>query len=176
MRIIAFDQARHGGWSVFEYPSGKLVAYGSFAYEQNRYTYPQAIMQIEKLATALVREYKVSALFMEDIQLQFNVQAFKKLAQLQGVLVNFCEKHNLLYGIVTPTQWQNHCKARGRNAKELKNEITEINCTDKKDSKVLSLQFVKDRFHIETDNDNVADAICIGYYVCDVIEIKGKEK
>lgn len=172
MRIIAFDQARHGGWSVFEYPSGKLVAYGSFAYEQNRYTYPQAIMRIEKLAAALVREYDVSALFLEDIQLQFNVNAFKKLAQLQGVLVNFCEKRNLLYGIVTPTQWQNHCKARGRNAKELKSGITKLEHTDKKESKKLSLQFVKDRFHIDTDNDNVADAICIGYYVCDVVKIK----
>ena len=43
-----------------------------------------------------------------------NVQSFKKLAQLQGVLINLFEKNEYLYDFVAPTQWQNYCKARGR--------------------------------------------------------------
>lgn len=176
MKILALDQARNGAWSVFEHPSGELVAFGSFSFDSRKYAYSQAVLQIEALLASLIKRYKVSAVFLEDIQLRANVQAFKKLAQLQGVLVNYCEKNELLYGFIAPSQWQNYCRARGRNAKEIKNNIFKLEHADKKDSKILSMQFVKDRFHIETDNDNVADAICIGYYVCDVIEIKGKER
>lgn len=52
--------------------------------------------------------------------------------------------------------------------------------TGKKESKILSIQFVKDQFGIETTNDNVADSICMGFYVTNIIEIsnpnKGKKK
>lgn len=172
MRILALDQARNGAWSVFEYESGKLVAFGSYSFDSRKYTYSQAVLQIETLLATLVKKYKVSAVFLEDIQLRANVQAFKKLAQLQGVLVNYCEKNDLLYGFIAPSQWQNYCRARGRNAKEIKNKIMQLEHTDKKDSKILSMQFVKEQFHIDTDNDNIADAVCIGFYVCDVVKIK----
>lgn len=174
MRILALDQARNGAWSVFEHESGKLVAFGSYSFDSRKYTYSQAVLQIETLLATLVQKYKVSAVFLEDIQLRANVQAFKKLAQLQGVLVNYCEKNDLLYGFIAPSQWQNYCRARGRNAKEIKNKIMELEHTDKKDSKILSMQFVKDQFCIDTDNDNIADAVCIGFYVCEVVRIDSK--
>ena len=173
MRILALDQARKGAWSVFEYPDGNLIAYGGYEYELTKYTYAQAVLEIEKLVASLIEEYEVSAIFIEDIQLRVNVKAFKKLAQLQGVLVNFCEKNKLLYGYVAPSQWQNYCKARGRSAKELKAKVQVLDDTQRKQSKILSINYVKDRFDIDTDNDNIADAICIGYYVCQTVKIDG---
>lgn len=172
MRILALDQARNGAWSVFNYDTGELVAYSAFEYDLSRYTYAQAIMNIEALVDSLVKEYDISVVFIEDIQLRVNVKAFKKLAQLQGVLINYCEKNNILYGVIAPSQWQNFCCARGRNAKEVKANVVALERSDKKESKILSMQFVKDKFGIETDNDNIADAICIGHFVCETIKIK----
>ena len=112
---------------------------------------------------------------MEDIQLRQNVQSFKRLAQLQGVLVNLCEKTNTSYHLVAPTQWQNYCKARGRTAKEIKSKVTSVEPTTKKTSKILSLQFVQDKLGIETMNDNLSDAICIGWYAVHNIKIGSED-
>lgn len=174
MNILALDQARNGAWAVFDYERGELISCGAFSFDSKKYTYAKAILHIEELVTEIIRTYNISAIFIEDIQLRANVQAFKKLAQLQGVLVNLFEKNEYLYGFIAPTQWQNYCKARGRNSKEAKARIVELEKSGKKESKILSIQFVKDMFGIDTDNDNLADAICIGYYVTKNIEIRHK--
>ena len=75
---------------------------------------------------------------------------------------------------VAPTQWQNYCKARGRTSKEVKEKIKTLENAGKKESKILSIQFVKEKFHIDTDNDNLSDAICIGHYAVNHFEIEGK--
>ena len=176
MNILAVDQARHGAWAVFDYERKVPVDYGTWGFESKDYTFEQAILCIEALIDEVIRTHEVSAVFFEDIQLRRNVQSFKKLAQLQGVLVNLCEKNNYLYSLVAPTQWQNFCKARGRTSKEIKGKVTEAPSTTKKTSKVLSLQFVKDKFEIETENDNLSDALCIGCYVVSNLKIQEGEK
>lgn len=165
MNILAVDQARHGAWAVFDYEKKALLDYGTWGFDNKNYTFEQAILHIEKLICEVIHTHDISAIFFEDIQLRKNVQSFKKLAQLQGVLVNLCEKNEYLYGLVAPTQWQNFCKARGRTTKEIKSKVTEIDSDGKKSSKVLSMQFVRDNFGIETENDNLSDAICIGHFV-----------
>ena len=49
MNILAIDQARHGGWSVYDYETKTLKYYGTFDFSGNQYTYAQAILEIEKL-------------------------------------------------------------------------------------------------------------------------------
>lgn len=174
MNILAIDQARNGAWSVFDYKTGNIISYGTFSFDVKKYTYAKAILHIEQILNAVMRVYDIKFVAIEDIQLRVNVQSFKKLAQLQGVIVNLCERNKLLYGLIAPTQWQNFCKARGRNTTEVKQQIRELENTGKKNSKVLSLQFVKDQFGIETDNDNLADAICLGYYAVNAYELSKK--
>lgn len=171
MNILAVDQARHGAWAVFDYEKTALVDYGTWAFESKNHTFEQAILHIEALINEVIHTHSIDAVFFEDIQLRKNVQSFKKLAQLQGVLVNLCEKNEYLYGLVAPTQWQNFCKARSRTTKEIKFKVKEVESATQKNSKVLSLQFVRGKFGIETDNDNLSDAICIGYYVVNNLEI-----
>lgn len=98
------------------------------------------------------------------------------MAQLQGVLVNLFEKNEYLYGYVAPSQWQNFCKARGRNSREIKSQVLTVDTNGKKESKTLSIQFVKDQFGIETENDNLADAISIGFYVTNIVELEVPSK
>lgn len=81
-----------------------------------------------------------------------------------------------MYDFVAPSQWQNFCRARGRNAKEIKNKITTLEESGIKKSKILSIQAVKDVYGIETENDNLADAVMIGHYVVNKIDIPGSKK
>ena len=165
MKILAIDQARNGAWAVFDYEDQKLCAYGAFSYSSKKFTYAKAILAIENLIDTIIREYGVSAVFIEDIQLRVNAQSFKRLAQLQGVLINLCERNEYLYDFVAPTQWQNYCMARGRNSKEIKDKIKTLEASGKKASKALSIEAVKAIYGIDTENDNLADAILIGHYV-----------
>lgn len=177
MKILAIDQARHGAWSVFDYDSKELFDYGTWAFDSKKYPYEKTILEIESLLDELIKKYKIGAVFLEDIQLRQNVQAFKKLAQLQGVLINYCEKNEFLYWVVAPSQWQNYCNARGRTSKEIKLNVKQTDPNADKMSKILSLQFVKNEFSIETEDDNLSDAICIGYYAVNKVKIlKGEIK
>lgn len=63
---------------------------------------------------------------------------------------------------------QNYCKAK----KEKNHQVIEA-AQGKKSSKMLSINFVKEKFDISTTNDNLADAICIGWYVCNNYQMQG---
>ena len=171
MNILALDQARNGAWSVFDYEKKEVIGHGTFSFDSKKYTYAKATMHIEELVSMLIKAWDIKAVFIEDINLRVNVQAFKRLAQLQGVLVNLFEKNEYLYDYVAPTQWQNFCKARGRNSTEVKKQVLEIQTNGKSESKILSIQFVREQFGIDTNNDNLADALCLGFYVVNEIEL-----
>lgn len=90
--------------------------------------------------------------------------------------MNLFEKNEYLYGYVAPSQWQNFCKVRGRNSKEIKSQVLSVETNGKKESKILSIQFVKDQFGIETENDNLADAVSMGFYVVNIVELEVPSK
>lgn len=90
--------------------------------------------------------------------------------------MNLFEKNEYLYGYVAPSQWQNFCKARGRNSKEIKSQVLSVETNGKKESKILSIQFVKDQFGVETENDNLADAVSMGFYVVNIVELEVPSK
>lgn len=176
MKILAIDQARNGGWAIFDYDTKKLLKSGSYSFPDRKYTFTQAVLGTESFIQELIAKENISAVFFEDIQLRVNVAGFKKLAQLQGVLINLCEKNNYLYYIIAPSTWQGYCGARGRTTKEKKsktpNNKKENNTTQKKkSSKLLSIEYVKNKYGVDTDNDNMSDAICIGTYVVDNVVI-----
>lgn len=155
MKVLAIDQARNGAWSIFDSKTSALLEHGTFSFDVKKYTFPEAVLQIEQLIYSLIKQYKIRYVAIEDIQLRVNAQSFKKLAQLQGVLVNLCEKHKLHYGLVAPTRWQTYCKEY-YTAKDKERKFA--------NTKELSTCYVSDVFALETSNDNLADAICIGQY------------
>ena len=176
MKILSVDQSRTGGWAIFEYETGVLLKFGDFDFPSRKYSFAQAVVQLKTLIKEIIKTEQVSAVFIEDIQLRQNVQAFKNLAWLQGVLVNYFEENQLLYDIIAPSKWQNACGARGRTDKEKKSKILAVNTDGKKSTKVLSITYIHDKYGIDTPNDGIADAICIGDYVINniKIEIKGE--
>lgn len=88
------------------------------------------------------------------------------------------EGMGMYYDTVYPSQWQNYCKARGRTTSEKKKKTDDIeeNKSNVKKSKVLSIEFVKDNYDVVTDNDNIADAICIGNYVVNNVNFREKKE
>lgn len=173
MKILCVDQARNCGWSIFDYDTKSLLKYGVCVFPSDEYDYEQLVVAICECISALMSENGIDAVFAEDIQMQANVSTYKKLAWIQGGMIYAFQEQSFLYDFILPTQWQNYCNARGRTSQEIKMKAKEIANNGKRVSKVLSIQFVKDQFHVETDNDNIADAICIGHYVVNNIKIVG---
>ena len=177
MNILAVDQARNGAWSIYNYETKELITFGAFSFPTAQYTYAQTMIGICDIITDLIDKYDIAVIFCEEIQLRKNVDSFKKLAQLQGAIVSTLERNDYLYDFIAPTKWQSYCNARGRTSKEIKAKAKYVDITaGKKQSKVLSIQFVKDQFGISTDDDNIADAICIGYYVVNNVVIQTTEQ
>lgn len=171
INILAIDQARAGAWSIFNYETKELIEYGTFEYNNKDYTYPKFIVEIEKLIEEIIESKDISCVFIEDIQYRRNIDSFKKLAMLRGALVALFERNKYLYDYVAPTQWQNFCKARGRTTKEITAKVDKTS-DEEANSKQLSIEFAREKFNVITNNDNLADAIGIGWYVVNKIPLE----
>lgn len=171
MRILAVDQARHGGWSVFDYETKSLVDYGEFNFDSRKFSFEECLVCVSEFVATLMDQFMCDAVFIEDTQFQSNVLVLKQLARLQGALMLTFKKHGWLFDVVTPSQWQSFCKASGRTQKEIKAKVTSSESGQKRRSKMLSMEFVKNQYGVDTTNDNVADAISIGHYVVHKIEL-----
>lgn len=165
MKILAVDQARHGAWAIGDTDTGELLLYDVFSFSK-KYTYAQVVMGIEDLVNRLINENKIDAVYIEDIQMRCNVLSFKKLAQLQGVLINMMEKNGTPYYTVAPSKWQSYCRAENAAMGTGKHG----NLAGKKESKTLSLEFVRNKYGIETSDDNLSDAISILAYSINKIQ------
>ena len=152
IKILAFDQARCGAWSIFDSNDKLLLSWGEWSFPARKYEFSRAVYEITRIAKDLILAKDIEVVFIEDTQLRQNAQSFKKLAQLQGALINLFESFAVPYESVPPTRWQSYCGAR---------------------SKAQSMEFVHSQFGIETDNDNLADAICIGWYAVNHMETNG---
>lgn len=153
------DQARVGGWSVFDNETKKLVDCGGYNYERDKMTYAESVDKVKCLMADLISKYKVGMVILEDIQFRANAVVFKKLAWLQGVLINYCVVNNLPFWLVQPSSWQSWCRKHSDAAQKSAEVVG-----DRKATKVLSLNFVKEKYNLNLDNDNIADAVCIGHY------------
>lgn len=162
------DQARVGGWSVFNREGGSLVDCGCYDFSNTSYDYVEAILKIKELFAALIAKYGVKAVILEDIQCRQNLATYRKLAWLQGNLLTLCAENNIPVSIVQPSVWQNWCRAQTDGAGRTKGAMTRA------EAKKMSIGYVKEKFGVETDNDNLADAICIGWHgVCTDMNQKG---
>lgn len=160
-RILSLDQATHDtGWAIFD--GNNVIKFGVVNLGTG-----ELDMRINKLKIWLanmVEIWKPDKVVMEDIQLQekkqdrnwendtgnnvMNVNTFKTLAQLQGVLADYLYEKKVKYEFVHTAVWRERCGIIGKYR------------TDKKKSAQLK---VLDWFNLSVTNDE-ADAICIGYY------------
>ena len=63
MKILAVDQARHGGWAIYDYEKKELLVYGTWGYDSKNYTFEQAILHIEALIEEVIQTHDIDAVF-----------------------------------------------------------------------------------------------------------------
>lgn len=153
-RILVFDQASiTSGWAVFD--NEELINYGS--HTSNGENSTEKIAKTKYWVASMIENWKPDEIVIEDIQLQkgtnsenfsadVGVTTYKKLAHLQGVLVNYFYEKKIKFRIAAPATWRTHSDVKGRYR------------SDKKKSAQLKVK----KFYDISVSEDEADAILIG--------------
>lgn len=144
-RLLALDDSTTTtGWAVFD--NEELAGYGKIEMTQASPT--ERIAALRQWMLSMIAKWNPNRVAIEDIQQQDNVQIFKVLAQLQGVLVNALFENKTDYDIIHVASWRSYCGVKGRSRTELKK-----NAQAK----------IKEWYDVSVTQDE-ADAICLGRY------------
>lgn len=149
MTILALDQSSHiSGYCVFK--DGELFAYDKFSFDNP--DMGRRLTQIRAQIQTLIEQYKPDYVIFEDIQQQYNVsnniQTFKVLAEVYGVISELLSSLNIPYSTVLASSWKSTLKIKGKTRAEQKKN---------------AMSYIKEKYNIEVTQD-MADAICIGEY------------
>ena len=157
MRVLALDQAsRTSGWAVFE--DGKLVTFGKFTADHSEVG--DRLHYIRGQVAKLIDTYDIDEVVFEDIQLQGNVannvQTFKALAEVFGVLYELFVQLKMPRTAVLSTVWKSTLGIKGK---------------DRAAQKKAAQAWVETTYGVKPTQDE-CDAICIGaHYVNNKVEV-----
>lgn len=147
MNLLALDQATHiTGWAVFE--EGKLIQQGKI--EANQSDLGERLCYIKQEVLKLIKTYLIDEVVLEDIQLQNNVmnnvQTFKSLAELFGVLYETFTEMKIVNSALLASSWKSTLGIKGK---------------DRAAQKRNAQAWVQTEYGLKVTQD-VADAVCIG--------------
>lgn len=147
MRLLSLDQASHiSGWAVFE--DNKLIEYGKI--EANQSDIGDRLYYIKQEVLKLINKYNIDEVVLEDIQYQNNVgnnvQTFKILAELLGVLIETFTELKIPNSATLASSWKSTLGVKGKNRAEQKRNAQ---------------AWVLANHGIKVIQD-ISDAICIG--------------
>lgn len=149
-RILALDAATTvSGYSLYE--DGKLIAYGTFS--ATAFDSTERINSVKCWLKEVCRSTDPDAIGIEQIQYQHNagVKTFQTLANLQGVLLDFCYEHRdkIQYALVASSTWRSFLGVNHASQRSVAKQMTQ--------------KYVGGVLGIKCSQDE-ADAICIGKY------------
>ena len=157
MRVLALDQAsRVSGWAVFD--NGELFNYGKFSATQA--DVGDRLHYIRKEIFGLIDKFDIDEVVFEDIQLQGNVvnnvQTFKALAEVFGVLHELFVEMKMPRTAVLSTVWKSTLGIKGK---------------DRAAQKKAAQAWVEQNYGVKPTQDE-CDAICIGaHYTKNKVEV-----
>lgn len=159
--LLALDQASlTSGFAVFK--DGKLYDYGKFTFSDDDIA--KRLVKIRNKVIELIEQYEITEVAFEDIQMQNNVnnvQTFKTLAEVYGVILELLQEKEMKYIIISSNTWKSTLGIKGRARAEQKRNAQ---------------QFVLDTYNVKAIQDT-CDAICIGTHVLkNSVEMTQKEK
>lgn len=144
--LLALDQASAvSGYAIFE--DGKLIKHGTFSVDDEKIA--TRLVKIKKNVLELISNFNVTRVALEDIQLQKNVETYKALAQVLGVLTETLEEQKIPYEIVYSSSWKSNLRITGSKRQEQKRNAQ---------------KYVLETYGIKTTQD-ACDAICIGTHI-----------
>lgn len=147
-KILALDQAtRCSGYAIFE--NKKLIHYGKILTED--LDIGVRLNKIRNQVQLLIQQHEITEVVIEDIQLQENVQTFKALAEVFGVIYELVTSLGLPIQAVLASTWKSHLSIKGKTRPEQKRNAQ---------------KWVEQNYGIKPIQD-ICDAICIGQYYID---------
>ena len=164
-RVLALDAATHiTGYAIYD--DDVLVNYGVFKVK-NEQSSDERINIIKKWLTAALEEWQPDYVGIENIQLQgygkqgqFQVETYRVLANLQGVLLDTVYEAKIEYILAYSSQWRKYCGiSEGERLRESKK---------KQAQEKVKLWYQQDC------TEDEADAICLGRYICHYIKNNNK--
>lgn len=143
MIILALDQSSHTtGWSIFK--DNKLIDFGHFTYDYS--DTGLRLAGIRNTIKILIDKYQPNHVIFEDIQEQNNIQTFKVLAEVYGVISELLSELQISHSSVLASQWKSTLGIKGRAREEQKRNAQ---------------KYVIDTYNLTPTQDE-ADSICIG--------------
>lgn len=148
-KLLALDQSsRITGYAIFE--NAKLIHYGKFSVDDD--DIGVRLLKIRQNVHNLIEKYDINELVFEDIQLQNNVQnnvqTFKTLAEVFGVIYELATELDLQNSTVLASSWKSTLKVRGKDRPEQKRNAQAL---------------IEKTFNVKPTQDE-CDAICIGLH------------
>lgn len=146
-RLLALDQAsKCTGWAIFE--DSKLEKYGKISLDDPNID--TRLVQLRQNIWALIESENINEVVFEDIQQQNNVannvQTFKVLAEVYGVVSELLQELQIPHSTVLAASWKSTLGIKGRTRVE-----------QKKNAQL----YVEQNYDIHVIQD-IADAVCIG--------------
>ena len=146
-RLLALDQAsKCTGWAIFE--DSKLEKYGKISLDDPNID--TRLVQLRQNIWALIESENINEVVFEDIQQQNNVannvQTFKVLAEVYGVVSELLQELQIPHSTVLAASWKSTLGIKGRTRVE-----------QKKNAQL----YVEQNYSIHVIQD-IADAVCIG--------------
>ncbi|NBW19482.1 MAG: hypothetical protein EBR82_67055 [Caulobacteraceae bacterium] len=155
---LALDQSSNiTGYSVWQ--DSELIEYGKIKFEGE---FIQRVVELNFWMIDKIKEAEQEGqdiqVVIEEIQEQSNMQTYKKLAMLQGVLLAELYKRKIGVHLVYAASWKSSCGIKGRSRIEQKNSAQ---------------QHVREKYGYEVTQDE-ADAICLGEHISSKIQNWGR--
>lgn len=149
-RLLALDQSsKITGYSVFD-SQGKLETYGKFTCDNPNID--KRLVLIRDKVEQLIKDYDIQQVMFEDIQQQNNVannvQTFKILAEVYGVISEYLEENSIPHSTVLAATWKSYLGIKGKTRPEQKRNAQ---------------LYVEQNYDIHATQDEI-DSICIGLY------------
>ena len=143
MILLALDQAsKVSGWAIFI--DGELKHYGKIVADHA--DFGDKLVYIRKEIIKLINDYEVDEVVFEDIQLQENVNTFKALAEVFGVVDELCAEFKVPRTSILASVWKSKLGIKGK---------------DRPAQKRAAQNWVVNTYNIKVIQD-IADAVCIG--------------
>ncbi|MGL5765339.1 MAG: crossover junction endodeoxyribonuclease RuvC [Sarcina sp.] len=153
MKVLALDQALTiTGFAVFSEKNlekygvlnlGDIARDKELMVEEKDY---ERTMNVKMFLNKMIKAYDINFVVLEDVQAQKNVNTFKKLASLQGVLKQRLYENEIPFKVYKPSEWRKILGIKGN-----KREIQKKN----------SIEYISVKYNVEVTDDE-ADAICLG--------------
>ncbi len=153
MNLLALDMStKSTGYAIYKH--NKLIQYNYITATSND-LFNRIKVMMNAINKILQQNLDLEYVVMEEVRQEgfINVKTYKALMYLQGciqMMIHQKFKH-LQTDFLYPSSWRKICQIKqGRGIQ-------------RKQQKQLDIQWVKDNFNIIPENDDVADAIGLGY-------------